>query len=232
MFVKCLSVSLYPPWSSGFCHGCLFVCLFVCFVPVLCFPKTLVLLHIVGTDCLLSGWIKKQPLHHGVCRLPFIEFCQISNADFSFLGWCFQQQRSSSVLMLNRRSVQLREECKHTSCECAGRQKLSFSSSHLAWNSRNGVRDTVALCPPLLSLVCILLLPQSSGPSTWTLTNQHSSESCVQGGVQMCTLALVQAKEYEEEVHLLPLGRNIAENEVSWLKPQKALVSGKKKNQP
>lgn len=166
MFVKCLSLSLYPPWSSGFCHGCLFVCLFVCFVPVLCFPKTLVLLRIVGTDCLLSEWIKKQPLHHGVCRLPFIEFCQISNADFSFLGWCFQQQRSSSVLMLNRRSVQLREECKHTSCECAGRQKLSFSSSHLAWNSRNGVRDTVALCPPLLSLVCILLLPQSSGPST------------------------------------------------------------------
>lgn len=45
----------------------------------------------------------------------------------------------------------------------------------------------------------------------------------------MCTLALVQAKEYEEEVHLLPLGRNIAENEVSWLKPQKALASGKKK---
>lgn len=46
----------------------------------------------------------------------------------------------------------------------------------------------------------------------------------------MCTLALVQAKEYEEEVHLLPLGKNIAENEVSWLKLQKALVSGKKKN--
>lgn len=31
MFVKCLSVSLYPPWSSGFSHGmsfCLSLCLF------------------------------------------------------------------------------------------------------------------------------------------------------------------------------------------------------------
>lgn len=46
----------------------------------------------------------------------------------------------------------------------------------------------------------------------------------------MCTLALVQANEYEEDVHLLPLGRNTEENKVSWLKPQKALAGGKKKN--
>lgn len=45
----------------------------------------------------------------------------------------------------------------------------------------------------------------------------------------MCTLALAQANGYEEDVHLLPLGRNIVEHEVSWLKTQKALVGGEKK---
>lgn len=48
----------------------------------------------------------------------------------------------------------------------------------------------------------------------------------------MCTRALAQANEYEEDVHLLPLGRNITENELSWLKPQKALAGGKKKKNP
>lgn len=68
--------------------------------------------------------------------------------------------------MLYWRSVQLREECKRSGCQYAGGQKLSFSSPHLAWNSSSGVRDTVAVCPPLLSSVCFLSIsPKFRGQS-------------------------------------------------------------------
>lgn len=59
MFAKCLSVSLCPPWSSGFSHGCLF-CLSLClFCSGLLFSKSSCT-STYSRRWLLTIWVDKE----------------------------------------------------------------------------------------------------------------------------------------------------------------------------